>query len=473
MMCLRYCYTALLTLLPFAVFADSAPMLPTNQPFSDNLPQPQISQPQTALDDFSVAKSTPTAQPFELENRLLPTVLNLMKAGQWQAAKTVLEPLLQHNPPSLHGLFLAGQIAEQQQDWQSAVGYYRHMLSFDATLRRPRLELARALAKMGELNASEYQFNLALSQKLPEPVQNNVFSMLQNLKAETSSFNLQLALLPSSNINQGTQQRSVILNDGKEYTLSQSSRAKRGVGLQIALEGEQRFGEEYKWFLNGALTNLDYANRQSDQTATRLSVGRSFGNQRGHAWDLSLGGQHLLYQHKGLYQGVLGRINYSWRLKPDWKLALAWETQQLHYRPEYAYQRGWQHWLSANLTHIAQGRTVYFWGVQQGFNQAAERNYSYRTFGVRTGVRHHFDFAQLTLGGSLTYTQTDYRDRAPFFGVIRHDKRWSGSVDLLKRNWSWKGFAPRLSFHYTDNRSTIPLNQYKNKQVRLVFSKEF
>lgn len=473
MMYLRYCYTALLSLLSFSAFANLA----ISPSFSSNLPQPQLIQPfgdgtQTALNDLSMAKPMLIAQPIALENRVLPTVLNLMKAGQWQAAKTALEPLLQHNPPSLHGLFLAGQVAEQQQDWQSAVGYYRQMLNLDSTLQRPRLELARALAKIGEINASEYQFNLVLGQKLPEPVQHNVFSMLQNLKAETSLFNLQFALLPSSNINQGTQQRSVIL-DGKKYTLSQNSRAKRGIGLQLTLNGEKRFGEEYQWFLNGTLNNLDYANRQNDQTATRVSLGRSFGNQRRHAWDISFGGQHLLYQHKGLYQGLLGQINYSWRLKPSWKLALAWETQQLHYRPEYAYQRGWQHGLSANLTHITQGRTIYSWGIQQGFKQAAERNYSYRTLTLRTGVRHHFDFAQLTVGANLAYTQTNYRDIAPFFKVVRQDKRWSGSVDLLKRNWSWQGFAPRLSFHYTENRSTIPLNQYKNKQVRLIFSKEF
>lgn len=441
---------------------------------TENLPQPQVYQRHTALDDLSAAQTVKTAQPTpELENQILPQTLALMKRGQWQQAKQTLAPLLARVPPSLHGLFLAGQIAEQQQDWQSAVSYYRKMLAIDSSLHRPRLELAKVFAKTGDNKAAEYQFNLVLSQQLPQQVEHNVYAHLQQLRSENASFNLQFALLPSSNINQGTAQRSVVLKDGRVYQLSESSRAKSGIGWQVSLDGEKRFGARNQWFVNASLSHLDYANRRHDQTSSRLAVGRSFGNQKGHSLDVSLGGHHLLYQHKGLYQGVLGRADYGWRLKPDWKLSLSWESQQLHYRPEYVYQRGWQHWLTARLTHISQGKTLYYWSVQQGFKQTAERSYSYRSTALQTGVRHQFDWQQLTVGGHLSYSKTDYRDVMPIFGKIRHDKRWSASVDILKRDWSWKGFAPRLSFHYTHNDSTIPLNAYKNQQIRLVFSKAF
>ncbi|SMB80781.1 Cytochrome c biogenesis factor [Pasteurella testudinis DSM 23072] len=462
--------TALLSVFSIAQ-AQSAVSAP--QVATEYLPQPQDYLRQTILNDLQSPQTAyqPAQQLVMLENQLLPTVLHLMKQRQWLQAKSILTPLLETQPASLHALFLAGQIAEQQQDWQSAVTYYRQMLAIDRTLQRPRLELAKALAKSGEIQASEYQFNLALSQKLPPQVENNVFSILQNLKAETSYLNVQFAFMPSSNINQGSRQRTVMIR-GVSHVLSESSRAKSGVGVQLAIDGEKRFGNEYKWFINGALLNLDYANRHSDQTVSRLMIGRSFGNQR-HAWDIAVGGHHVLYQHKGLYQGMLGRVNYAWRIKPDWKLSLGWETQQLHYQPQYAYQRGWQHWFNANLSHVVNGRTIYYWGVQQGFNQAKERNYSNRTLTLQTGVRHQFDFAQLTMGANLAYGRTDYRDVVPFLDMIRHDKRWSGSVDILKRDWSWLGFAPRLSLHYTDNRSNTGIYSYKNKQVRLSFSKEF
>ncbi|MDH2999438.1 hypothetical protein A1D23_04900 [Chelonobacter oris] len=456
-----------LTALPLLLQAQSAVAFP-----AENLPQPQQYQPHTALEALLPQQAARPRHTLALEKQVLPPVLDLMKNGQWQRAKQALTPLLVHTPPSLHGLFLAGQIAEQQQEWQSAVGYYRKMLAIDSNLHRPRLELAKVLAKSGEIKASEYQFNLALSQQLPQNVESNVYAILQHLNAQTAYLNLQFALLPNSNVNQATTQRSVIFQ-GKEVVLSENSRAKRGIGLQFSVDGEKRFGKEYKWFVNGSLFNLDYANRRNDQTATRLMIGRSFGNQRRHSLDIAVGGHHLLYRHKGLYQGVVGRADYNRRLRPNWKLSLSWETQQLHYRPEYAYQRGWQHWLNTRLTHISQGKTIYYWGIQQGFNQAAEKRYSNRSLVFQTGIRHQFDWLQLTIGGQLAYGKTDYRDVSPFFGIIRHDKRWSGSVDFLKRDWSWKGFAPRLSFHYTDNRSTIPLNTYQNKQVRLMFSKEF
>lgn len=459
--------TALLALLPLSFWAQAELTLQTG-----NLPQPQAYQRHT---EFEVHQSQYPLQPQQqiqaLEHQILPQVLNLMKKGEWEQAWQVLVPLLQYS--SLHGLFLAAQIAEQQQDWQTAASYYRRMLAIDSRLHRPRLELAKVLVKIGDNQAAEYQFNLALSQQLPQRVEHNVYTILQNLKTENSYFNLQFALVPSSNINQGMAQRTIVLKDGKTYQLSETSRAKKGIGWQLSIEGEKRIGEEYKWFINGALFNVDYANRLNDQTSTRLLMGRSLGHQRSHSLDISLGGHHLLYQHKGLYQGVLGRVDYHWRLKPDWKLSLSWESQQLHYRPKYAYQRGWQHWLNAQVTHISQGKILYYWAIQQGFNQAAERSYSNRTLGVKTGIRYQFDRFQLTVGGHLAYSKTDYRDISPFFGVIRHDKHWSGSIDILKRDWSWQGFAPRLSFHYADNHSTIPINTYKNKQVRLTFSKEF
>ncbi|WP_176552235.1 surface lipoprotein assembly modifier [Testudinibacter sp. TR-2022] len=445
--------------------------IPTYQ--LDNLPEPQQYQHDNSVPTLSaVPTAAPTQQLLKLEQYILPTVLQQMKKGEWQAAQQALAPLLNHVPPSLHGLFLAGQIAEQQQAWQSAVSYYRKMLAIDSSLHRPRLELANALAKSGDIKAAEYQFNLALSQKLPQAVENNVFSRLQHLKDQTTYLNFHFSLVPSSNINQGSNRRSFIL-DGKEYFLTESSKAKRGLGMQWGINAEKRFGQQYQWFVSGALQHSDFPNKYNDQTVSRLMLGRSFGTQQRHSLDVALGGHHVLYQHKGLYHGGVLRLDYAWRIQPDWRLALSWESQQLHYRPQFDYMRGWQHWATAKLIHLSQGRTSYYWGVQQGFNRAAEKSYAYRTLSWQSGIRHHFDFQQLTLGGHLSYTTTRYLAADPFFRTQRQDKRWNVSADILKRDWSWRGFSPRLSFHYSDNRSNIPIHTNQNKQVRLTFSKEF
>lgn len=396
-----------------------------------------------------------------------------MKHSRWTQAEAQINALLAAEPNNLDALFLAGQIAEQRQQPKQAAAYYRQMLEHNSNLPRPRLELAKSLWQSGDAEAAEYHFRLAQSLALPEAVQKNVERYLQAIKRERLTWQVSATLAPGSNINQGSRHETVEIN-GETFTLSPDNRAKSGIGLNIQAGGRYRFGHQHRWFAEGMAAWQEHSGRHNDSLYTRALLGRTLSphGSRRHL-QAAVGIQHVQYRQRALYLGAIVKIDYAqpWGSNKQW--FAGWESQQLHYRPEYRYMRAHQHWFNTGISGTAGGRTDYRTSLYGGINRAEEKAYSFDSIGTEASLRHNFNWQQLTLGAHIGYQHTRYRGEAAFFKQTRREQRYSGRLTALKRNWQWRGIAPELALQYSRTRSNIALYDSHSKQLNLTFSKTF
>jgi hypothetical protein len=89
-----------------------------------------------------------------------------------------------------------------------------------------------------------------------------------------------------------------------------------------------------------------------------------------------------------------------------------------------------------------------------------------------------FDYYQdlpwgFTAGIEPAFAWTQYNEAQSAFGVTRHDELWAARLDVLNRRFEYGGFAPRLSFIYANQSSTIALYRYSRFQVQLGLTRQF
>ena len=460
-------FMLLLLGLPAIVYADtlSAPGLPQYTP--QNIPA-------VAAETLTPPANT-SPPPADVANmdHPLAAVLAAMKQGRWSLAQQRVHALLAATPTDMDALFLAGQIAEQLQQPQQAAAYYRQMLAQNPQLPRPRLELAKVLWQAGEAEAAEHHFRLAQSLRLPENVARQVDHYLLAIKRQRLSWYISASLAPGNNINQGSIHQTVEIDD-KIFTLSDSSRAQAGVGLHVNAGGQYRFGPQRQWFSTLQLSAQEYAGRQSDSLYGRLMLGKNIdtGSPR-RQLQAAVGIQHVQYQQRALYSGAVVQLDYSQQWGNNTQWFAGWEAQQLHYRPEYAYLRAQQHWLSGGINIVQGGRTRYQAILQAGSSRAQEKAHGFETVGLSASVQHMLNWQQLTVGAKVGYSHTRYRGTTAFFEQTRQEQQYTGQLSLLKRNWSWHGFAPELALQYSRNRANIALYDRHSRQIRFTLNKVF
>lgn len=458
--------------------------------FSSLYAQPQLNSANLKLpnNDIFKAKSIdlkpeqlatvkPTIDNYtKLERQYFPLAVAALKNGDLTTTKALLLPLLASEPVSMHALFLRAEVAKQENDLNTAIDLYRIMLEIDNSLGRPRLELAQALAQNGDVDGAKYHYNLALSNKLPNSLQDNIFKRLSKLNHRPYSLNFYTQILPSNNINNGSSNKSVTIN-GKRYVLSRDSQPKSGVGLVLGANAEVRFGGNYLNFIRANIQSIDFANTYYDEINSQISLGRSLigGYEASGKYNLeaSIGMEHKLYRQKRLYHGAKLNLSYQQKVSGNYSFAIDLDSQQLNYRQEYNYLNGWQHQISFNQKYIHKARTIYNFKIRYGLNKTDKKRYSYQIYGANLSLWHHFDLKQLSFGASLDYSLNKYKQADIFFDKIRRDHKTIFTISGLKRDWSYFGFAPRIGIEFVNNHSNLELYSYKSQQLTLTLSKEF
>ncbi|MDQ7071786.1 MAG: surface lipoprotein assembly modifier [Rhodobacterales bacterium] len=102
-----------------------------------------------------------------------------------------------------------------------------------------------------------------------------------------------------------------------------------------------------------------------------------------------------------------------------------------------------------------------------------------------TGARHSGTNTALSIGGQFAFSGgfvanldvnlgVDQRNGIhPLFGVTRQDRRRSVALRLRKRDLRIGNFVPEISVGYTNVKSTLPINSYRNTYMSLQLSRQF
>lgn len=355
---------------------------------------------------------------------------------------------------------------------QEAVAPLTRLVALSPKVATFRLELAATLMRAGQLERAGYHLELAKGAGLPAEVQLKVQAAIDRIaKPKTWQGSLRFALIPESNAVRRTEVETVTLN-GLVFGLRPTARAQasRGVELGFGLAALPRLSENLRarlgldvtarsydvtaandatLRLNAALLHFGPASRQQSLelfSARRWIANEAYSSSRG----LTLGMAQALGARSTLAASLLlDRTDYlQGRFHVDRRAA----ALQL------------SHALSPQLVVRASGR------LEQRSSRVTSA--AGHAAGVTLGADYAFQ-GGLRLGFDLAYDRNAFSGIHPLFGVAREDQRLSANLQITHQNWSFKGFAPVLRLGAERQRSSVPLNSYRNLSASLGVTRLF
>ena len=399
--------------------------------------------------------------------------------------KEAAELLLATKPTKLDVAFFNGRVLKAQGKYPEAIKLFREVLRAHPRAANVRLELAHALLLNRQYAASEYQFR-ELSQLNHPPQAQRVYDSFLNKIAREKPMGISgsFAIVPSSNINRGTFNDTVVFH-GEVGEISDQSRSKTGTGLNFGLNGYFR-----KPLSPRAMLRLDwqastvqhtgrefdsyrtYAGLQYIRSAKKYRV--SFGPYLSRSWshldeksnvvDLEIG-----RKNKGLQFGYIRALNPKNRLHFNAQLEKQNQPLKPYLNGDFKWgQIGWQHQLTpkvsialfGSLSNATKDDSAYDFHAYDGreIKVSAERAWQN---GLITSVG--------LFGGDRGY-------RANYItgiGVPRNDTYRGVTFGLSHTKFQFKGASPKLSCKIESGRSNVEFFDYNVRECNIGLFRNF
>src|SRR4051794_9099095 len=206
------------------------------------------------------AAEHPAAAAGTSHMQTVETAKSLMLGGRRTEAMSLLEGLAEEQPASNDVAFLLGLLEIDGAKYRDAIGHFRSILVREPTALRVRLELARALYLSHDYENAFRQFQFARAGKLPPGVGASIDRFVAAIRRKKNwSYNLNFAVAPDTNINNGTSSREAIIF-GLPFQLGDQTRKRSGIGLAAAASGEfaPRLTEQIRLRIGSAIERREY-----------------------------------------------------------------------------------------------------------------------------------------------------------------------------------------------------------------------
>jgi len=280
-----------------------------------------------------------------------------------------------------------------------------------------------------------------------------------------------LAVAQDTNANGATSVHLVDLY-GLPFTLSDDARQKSGAGVAIDVGGEWSplLSDNVKGKFGGRVHRLEYGGSTFDDMTLSAYAGPEFLLPRWQI-DTLVTGFRRWYGNTPYNQGIGGRAAVIFAPLSGVLLGSALDVQAVSYRL-VTQQNGTVVSGNVDATYTISPSSLVRLVGGIGFQSAKLSALASTTRWIA------LDFYQdLPWGFSANiepaFSWTRYDAPLPVFGVAREDHLWAARLDVLNRRIEYRGFAPRLSFIYTSQSSTISLYRYSRAQVQVGLTRQF
>lgn len=410
----------------------------------------------------------------------LSAVEQLLKQGESDAAERLLGRIAPGSKiEAAKMLFYRGAIHKARGRLADAAALYRQLLADNPEFARVRLELAHTLFLAGEDDGAKHHFDLLLGSSITQPqVAEAARSFINTIDGRRRwSFSAHASLAPSTNLNQGSDTRVVIVN-GLPLTIAERNRAKSGIGVIAGLQAGYALPitDQVDLISSAGASIKRYETNYFNESFATLS----FGPRWRTGWG-SLGLYGLVEQRwlaDNYYSGAYGAM-VSAILRVGGRDTLAGDLVCQH----RLYDRDW---LGSNLGY-QDGNAC---SITARYERPIDTQTVLRLIGgagaERTGLRHlDNEYVQAGVGlyrelpfATTIYLQglhrfTRYGADYPGFAEARADHRTDLTLSLTKRDLVVMGFAPTLQYTYTLNSSSIPLHDFDAHGVNLNFTRRY
>ncbi len=397
----------------------------------------------------------------------------LYEAGRFRDARAFLE---QARPADgeedIERRFLLGLAEARLGLLPEAAERFEAILAIRPDLTRVRLELARVYHLLGRDGKARFHFKASLADELPSSVEKAVEAWLDRIDARKRwSVSVSAAVLPESNPAKRTDDDEIRIG-GVPFRLDEDAREASGTGLLVSTGAQYSpvLADDWRGVLAASAAVKIYERSdwndisvQGDIGAARLFDGGSAsgGLRLGRRW---LGGKRY---SDGIGPWARGRM----RLSPALRLNAALGAERRGH-PDSPGLDGWTVTLRPGLDYALDSRTTFRVELDLEHVDAREDRHGSRLGGVAFGVSHAFA-GGLSISPRIAMHWRRYDGSNPLFGKTRSDRQARLSVNLLHRALQLQGFAPYIGYFREWNRSSIPVNAWRNHGAILGISKTF
>ncbi len=417
--------------------------------------------------------------PRELEQMMAV----LIRTGDARALKMLI-PIYHEVPDKDMSLMEWGVAIINMNDgnYGEAVSLYRKLIASFPDVKTLRFQLAIALFRDGQYEASKDQFEKLRSEETLG--EGDIKVIEQYLTAINSrnkwSFNGSLSYLNDNNINgvppKGTQ---IVYDNGS--SLSSSTEPKKGQGFSYSFSADKKWALTDRIFtaFEGSADGSYYWNAKpyNDLTAR---VGQSIGYQTPRS-EISFmpffqkrwygGGSRGGNSMKSYVNTPGFRVDASRWLTPRLRYQGAFEYGKDSYADTYDYMDGESYLLSNSIVLYPNQKQFWYLGWDMSKKNAEDKSNAYFRNGMRVGWGQEWPkgiSTRLNLGyGKRRYKAEDV------FGIQQVANEYSANLSLWHRNIHFWGITPRLVYSYRKVDGNQPFYNYDTHKVFLNFTKTF
>lgn len=420
--------------------------------------------------------SCPADQPCKVAlsgEQVLALARQFFAARRFADARSALTALEASGEWRHERLFLEGLIGIETGDYQQAIRCFRTILNDDPSQLRVRLELARALYLNGDNAAADFHFRQAAAARPPQQVMANISRFRHDIdQRRTWTATVEVGLAPDTNINAATSDNTVDLF-GVPFLLDGDARQSSGVGWLVNATLAARLGgtSPVSAATRLAVRHADYAGGSFDDSLVAGEFGPSVALASGKRLTISALGSVRWYGQRPYQQsyGVGLRLDSASQRTTSWNVGL--EFRQTHY-PDRGYLNG-SFWRGTVEVALPASSHSYWIGVAEVIRENAD-DPSYGSVSARIGGGYGHEFGNaLTVMAFAEVGGSWYDTRQWIFPETRRDTRVRGALNLTRRDWQFRGFAPTLRYSYVRNWSNLPLFTYDRHRLEVTIGRSF
>ena len=414
------------------------------------------------------------------DDQRLALVDDALQSGDFDLADELLGKLGPRSlATELRGQYLTGVLRKAQGRYEEAIDVFRALLAGRPELTRVRLELAHTLYQAKQDESARHHFELVLGASAADPnLERTVRGFISSMDARRRwQFSTYMTVAPSTNLNQGSDKRTVTLN-GLPFILSESSVKQRGVGVVSGFQGGyfHPLGQGLDLLTTVGLHVKRYKQSEFNDTLGTLSIGPRW------RWDRGFVGFYGTAESRQVedadqYKSWGGLLSTGYSLT----------SQDMMFGDVSCSKRSFdEDWRGSNLEYWS-GHACSLAGRFERHLDSATYVRVLGSLGRENTARDHLDnrfyaggfgaYRELTMGISLylqaLYTRRRFLGDYPVIGEPRVDDRIDLSTQLIKRDFQIFGLAPALQYTYTINKSNVEFLAFDAHGVSLTLTKKF
>lgn len=436
---------------------------------------------QIELEEYPKTDNSPISYASFIDDpNALETLLNqALYARQFDLVKQLL-PLYRRfvNEYDMLYSFAQGAIAQSEQNYTSAINYYRQILAEKPNLNPVRIELAKALFLDKQDNNAREQFNKArTAPDVPPVIVQLIDDYLQALTERDSwQSSISVYYLNERNVNNTSSARN-IENTGFVKGDDMLPKSAHGIAYNINIERDFNIINAHYLHVETELNGKSYwDNHQYDDVYNRSYLGYRYKTANKTLSILPFYERRWYGNHRYNWGNGI-RAEYQHWITPNWQLSSALEWAKQHYF-ESRSQNGTNQLISTTLLWLRNPKQYFYLGADFNRERTQVKQYGSDIKGIRLGWGQEWKYGiSSRLNGSIS--KRHFKDSATLGGILplgktRQDMIYSTSFSLWKRDWHILGITPKLSFLWKKQDSNLDsLYSYSEKQVRLIFEKNF